>query len=185
MDENSIKKYEEKMSKPINHLAKELGSIRAGRANPSVLDKVTVDYYGTPTQINQVAAIAVAEARILTITPWDPSLLGLIEKAILMSDVGINPTNDGRVMRLVFPSPTEERRKQLVKDVLKFGEEAKIGIRNIRREAIEDFKSQKKKSEISEDDQKTLEHDIQKVTDKKTKEIDNMCEAKSKEIMEL
>ena len=128
----------------IRHLTKELAAIRAGRANPAVLDKVTVDYYGTATPINQVAAIAVSEARILTITPWDASLMRPIEKAILTSDVGINPTNDGRVMRLVFPAPTEERRKQLVKDALHLGEEGKIAVRNIRRDAMDKFKSMKK-----------------------------------------
>lgn len=179
------KPYEEKMSKALRHLDKELSAIRAGRANPVVLDKVMVDYYGTPTQVNQVAAVAVSEARILTIAPWDPSLMKAIEKAILTSDVGINPTNDGKVMRLVFPSPTEERRKQLSKDVLKLGEEAKVVVRNARREAIDAFKALKKKSEITEDDQKDLENDIQKSTDKNTKEIDKMCESKTKEIMEL
>lgn len=177
--------FNEKMDKAIGHLSKELGSIRAGRANPAVLDKVTVDYYGTPTPINQVAAVAVAEARILTISPWDPSLMKEIEKAILTSDIGINPTNDGKLMRLVFPSPTEERRKQLGKDVSKMGEEAKVAVRNIRREAMEAFKAQKKKSEITEDDLTELEHEIQKLTDKHTKDIDKLCEEKTKEIMEI
>ena len=179
------KPYEEKMNKALHHLDKELSAIRAGRANPAVLDKVMVDYYGTPTQVNQVAAVSVSEARILTIAPWDPSLMKAIEKAILTSDVGINPTNDGKTMRLVFPSPTEERRKQLSKDVLKLGEEAKVVVRNARREAIDAFKALKKKSEITEDDQKDLENDIQKATDKSTKEIDKMCEFRTKEIMEL
>lgn len=180
-----LKPYEEKMEGALRHLRKELGAIRAGRANPSVLDKVMVDYYGTPTPINQVAAIGVAEARILTISPWDASLMREIERAILMSDVGINPTNDGKIMRLVFPSPTEERRKQLTKDVLKLGEDAKIAVRNTRRDAIDNFKTQKKKSEISEDDLAVRETQIQKITDRFTKEIDEICEEKNNEIMEL
>lgn len=179
------KVYEDKMDGVIRHLTKELAAIRVGRANPAVLDKVTVDYYGTATPINQVAAIAVSEARILTITPWDASLMRPIEKAILTSDVGINPTNDGRVMRLVFPAPTEERRKQLVKDALHLGEEGKIAVRNIRRDAMDKFKSMKKAGDLTEDDQKDLEEKIQKVTDKFTKEIDKICEAKTKEIMEI
>lgn len=185
MPSDLIQKYAEKMDKAVNHLNKELAAIRAGRANPSVLDKVVVDYYGTPTPINQVAAVSVTEARILTIAPWDPSLMKLIEKAILTSDIGINPTNDGKVMRLVFPSPNEERRKQLSKEVLKLGEEAKIAVRNVRRDAMDVTKTMKKNSEIAEDDQKTMEQDIQKVTDKKTKQIDELCAAKTKEIMEL
>ena len=179
------KPYAEKMEKALYHLGKELGAIRAGRANPAVLDKVQVDYYGTPTPIQQVAAVSVTEARILTIAPWDPSLMREIEKAILTSDIGINPTNDGKVMRLVFPSPTEERRKQLSKDVLKLGEEAKVAVRNIRRDAIDTFKTQKKASTITEDDLSQLEVEVQKLTDKQTKEIDAMCQAKTKEIMEL
>ncbi len=179
------KKYEEKMEKAINHLSKELNSIRAGRANPSVLDKVSVDYYGTPTPINQVAAVAVAEARVLTISPWDASLMGAIEKAILTSDIGINPTNDGRIMRIVFPSPTEERRKQIVKDALKMGEEAKVALRNIRREATDKFKAMKKDNEITEDDKKEYDEDIQKVTDKFVKKVDAVCLAKTNEIMEI
>lgn len=185
MSSEATQVYAEKMQKALRHLERELGSIRAGRANPAVLDKVQVDYYGTPTPINQVAAVSAAEARVLTIAPWDPSLMKAIEKAILTSDIGINPTNDGKVMRLVFPAPTEERRKQLCKDALKMGEEAKIAVRNVRREAMEIFKAQKKKSEITEDDCKQLETEIQKLTDKKTKEIDQMCESKTKEIMEL
>lgn len=177
--------YKDKMAKVLRHLEKELGAVRAGRANPAVLDKVMVDYYGTPTPINQVAAVAVAEARILTIAPWDSSLMREIEKAILTSDIGINPTNDGKIMRLNFPAPTEERRKQLGKDVLKLGEEAKIVVRNVRREAIENFKVLKKNAEITEDDQKVLETEIQKITDKMTKDIDAMCDDKNKEIMEI
>ena len=180
-----LKLYDEKMTKTLGALNHEFSAIRAGRANPAVLDKVTVDYYGTATPINQVAAIAVSEARILTITPWDASLMRPIEKAILTSDVGINPTNDGRVMRLVFPAPTEERRKQLVKDALHLGEEGKIAVRNIRRDAMDKFKSMKKAGDLTEDDQQDLEEKIQKVTDKFTKEIDKICEAKTKEIMEI
>ncbi len=179
------KKYEEKMDKAIGHLNKELNSIRAGRANPAILDKVSVDYYGTPTPINQVAAISVAEARVLTISPWDASLMSAIEKAILTSDIGINPTNDGRIMRIVFPSPTEERRKQIVKDALKMGEEAKVALRNIRREATDKFKIMKKESEITEDDKKEYDEEIQKVTDKYVKQVDAACAAKTKEIMEI
>ncbi len=185
MASETTKPYEAKMEKALRHLDKELGAIRAGRANPAVLDKVSVDYYGTPTPIQQVAAVAVAEARILTIAPWDASLMREIERAILTSDIGINPTNDGKVMRLVFPSPTEERRKQLSKDVLKLGEEAKVVVRNARREALDAFKAMKKKSEITEDDQKDLEVEMQKMTDRFTKEVDKICEAKTKEIMEL
>lgn len=179
------KPYEEKMNGVINHLNKELSAIRAGRANPAVLDKIMVDYYGSPTPINQLAAVAVAEARILTITPWDATVMKSIEKAILESDLGLNPANDGRVMRLSFPAPTEERRRQLTKEVAKLGEESKVATRNIRRDAIDKFKSMKKASEITEDDQKELENEIQKLTDKFGKEIDKLCEAKNQEIMEI
>ena len=179
------KRYEQKMDGVITHLKKEHASIRAGRANPALLDKITVDYYGSPTPINQVAGIGVAESRVLTISPWDASLMRAIEKAILSSDIGINPTNDGRVMRLVFPAPTEERRKQLVKDAAKLGEEAKVAVRNIRREAMDKFKAMKKSGELTEDDQKDLEQVMQKTTDKYVKEIDSICAAKTKEIMEI
>lgn len=185
MASESVKPYAEKMEGALRYLARELGSVRAGRANPGVLDKLVVDYYGTPTPVQQVAAVSVAESRILIISPWDASLIRAIEKAILTSDIGINPTNDGKVMRLVFPSPTEERRKQLGKDVMRLGEETKVAVRNARREAIETFKAQKKKSDITEDDLSDLETEMQKLTDKKTKEIDAVCEAKHKEIMEL
>ena len=180
-----LQKYEEKMESALKHLNKELASIRAGRANPALLDKVTVDYYGTPTPINQIAAVSVAEARVLAISPWDTSLMGAIERAILTSDIGINPTNDGRVMRLVFPAPTEERRRQLVKDAMHLGEEAKVAVRNIRRDAIDKSKAMKKAGELTEDDLKNMETDVQKLTDKYTKEIDKICEAKNKEIMEI
>ena len=180
-----LQKYEEKMESALKHLNKELASIRAGRANPAILDKVTVDYYGTPTPINQIAAVSVSEARVLAISPWDTSLMGAIERAILTSDIGINPTNDGRVMRLVFPAPTEERRRQLVKDAMHLGEEAKVAVRNIRRDAIDKSKAMKKAGELTEDDLKNMETDVQKLTDKYTKEIDKICEAKNKEIMEI
>ena len=179
-----LQKYEEKMESALKHLNKELASIRAGRANPAILDKVTVDY-GSPTPINQIAAVSVAEARVLAISPWDTSLMGAIERAILTSDIGINPTNDGRVMRLVFPAPTEERRRQLVKDAMHLGEEAKVAVRNIRRDAIDKSKAMKKAGELTEDDLKNMETDVQKLTDKYTKEIDKICEAKNKEIMEI
>ena len=180
-----LQKYEEKMESALKHLNKELASIRAGRANPAILDKVTVDYYGTPTPINQIAAVSVAEARVLAISPWDTSLMGAIERAILTSDIGINPTNDGRVMRLVFPAPTEERRRQLVKDAMHLGDEAKVAVRNIPRDAIDKSKAMQKAGELTEDDLKHMETDVQKLTDKYTKEIDKICEAKNKEIMEI
>ena len=179
------KPFDEKMDLCLNHLERELAAIRAGRANPAVLDRITVDYYGAPTPINQVAAITVPEARVITITPWDTSLVHLIEKSLLTSDLGINPANDGRVIRLVFPAPTEERRKQLTKDVKKLGEETKTAVRNVRRDAIDKFKALKKASEITEDDQKNLEDEIQKITDKKTQAIDKICEEKNREIMEI
>ncbi len=179
------KPFEDKMQGAINHLQRELSAIRAGRANPAVLDKVSVDYYGVPTPVTSVAAVAVAEARILTITPWDTSLVRPITKAIQTSDIGINPTDDGRVIRPVFPAPTEERRKQLAKDVQKMGEEAKVAIRNVRRDAMDKYKSLKKAGELTEDDQKNLETETQKLTDKFIKEVDSVCEKKTKEIMEL
>lgn len=185
MSNEALQPYAEKMDKALAHLGKELAAVRAGRANPAVLDKVEVDYYGTPTPIQQVAAVGIAESRILTITPWDPSLMREIERAILTSDVGINPTNDGKVMRLVFPSPTEERRKQLSKDVQKIGEESKVAVRNIRRDALDKFKAQKKASEITEDDLAKLETQLQKCTDKYTKQVDTMVADKIKDIMEL
>ena len=175
----------EKIDKTLQNYVTELRAIRAGRANPHILDKVVVDYYGTPTPINQIAAVSVAEARVLAISPWDASMMGAIERAILTSDIGINPTNDGRVMRLVFPAPTEERRRQLVKDAMHLGEEAKVAVRNIRRDAIDKGKAMKKAGELTEDDLKNLETDVQKLTDKYTKEIDKICEAKNKEIMEI
>ena len=163
----------------------QLAAIRAGRANPAILDKVAVDYYGSPTPINQIAAVAVAEARILTISPWDRSMLKPISKAIQTSDIGINPIDDGQVIRLVFPAPTEERRKQLTKDVKKQGEDAKTAVRNIRRDAMDKFKAMKKAGELTEDDQKKLEEETQKLTDKYVKLIDDTCADKNKEIMEV
>jgi ribosome recycling factor len=175
----------EKMEKSVSSLKFEYNSIRAGRANAAVLDKIQVDYYGCPTPINQMAAISVPEARILAIQPWDMSTLSLIEKAILASDIGINPSNDGRIIRLVFPALTEERRKQLSKEVSQLGEEAKVGVRNIRRDCIDKIKAMKKNSEITEDDQKYGEEEIQKITDEFIKKLDEVAAAKTKEIMEI
>ena len=178
-------KAREKMEKTISSLKYEYNSIRAGRANAAVLDKIQVDYYGCPTPINQMAAISVPEARILAIQPWDASELSLIEKAILASDLGINPSNDGRIIRLVFPALTEERRKQLSKDVAAYGEDAKVAIRQIRRDCIEKIKTMKKNSEITEDDQKYGEEEMQKITDEFIKKIDEIAAAKTKEIMDI
>ncbi len=172
-----------KMKKSINHLLDDYATIRAGRANASVLDKVKVDYYGSPTPINQLASISVAEARILVITPYDKSILKGIEKAIQASDVGINPQNDGQVLRLVFPQLTEDRRKEIVKDVKKMGEEAKVHVRSIRRDAIDKVKQMKKNGDITEDDLKVAEEKIQKITDKSVKEIDEQVAVKEKEIL--
>ena len=159
------KPFEEKMQKSVHALEKELATIRAGRANPAVLDKVLVDYYGAPTPINQMAAVSVSDARILVIQPWDMSALKAIEKAIMASDIGINPTNDGRVIRIAFPQLTEERRKELTKQISKYGEEGKIAVRSIRRDGIDKFKAMKKNSEITEDDLKEAEKDFQSLTD--------------------
>ena len=180
-----LKVYSEKMEKTIRVLENEFAAIRAGRANPAVLDKVTVDYYGVPTPIQAVAAISVAEARILVIQPWDKSTLNAIEKAIQASDIGINPTNDGSVIRVVFPPLTEERRKDICKQIRKQGEESKVAIRSIRRDANEKMKALKKSSEISEDEQKDLEDETQKLTDKFCKRIDEIAANKEKEIMEV
>lgn len=182
---STTKPYEEKMNASVDHLIRELGAIRAGRANPAVLDKVTVDYYGSPTPINQIAAVAVAEARILTISPWDRQMLKPISKAIQSSDIGINPIDDGQTIRLNFPAPNEERRKQLAKDVSKMGEEAKVAIRNIRRDAMDKAKTMKKAGELTEDTQKTMEEDVQKLTDKYIKLVDKTVEEKQKEIMSV
>ena len=182
---SNTKVYEEKMKSSVEHLRRELAAVRAGRANPAVLDKVSVDYYGAPTPIQQVASVAVAEARTLTITPWDRQMLKPISKALQTSDIGINPIDDGQVIRLVFPAPTEERRKQLTKEVQKQGEEAKVAVRNVRRDAMDKFKAMKKAGELTEDDQKKLEEETQKLTDKYVKQIDETCAAKNKEIMEV
>jgi ribosome recycling factor len=177
-----VKVYEEKMIKTLNNLNEELATIRAGRANPRVLDKLLVDYYGSPTPIQQLANVSVPEARMIQIQPWEKNMVKEIERAIQMSDLGINPTNDGTVIRLVFPELTEERRKEIVKDVKKKGEASKVAIRNIRREGNDSYKKLKG-TDISEDGIKDLEVDLQKVTDKYTKEVDDSVEAKSKEIM--
>ena len=177
-----IAKYEDKMNKTMDALVKELGTIRAGRANPHILDKITVDYYGTPTPLQQVANVTVPEPRMIQIQPWESSLIKDIQKAILTSDLGINPNNDGKSIRLVLPELTEERRKELVKDVKKKGEAAKVAVRNIRRDANEAFKKLAKQ-DVSEDEIKELEDVIQKLTDKFGKNIDKTVEEKSKEIL--
>lgn len=177
--------YEEKMNKSIKSLENELNTIRAGRANPHVLDKILVDCYGAPTPINQIGNITVPEARLLQISPWDSSLLKEIEKAINMSDIGINPSNDGKVIRLVFPELTEERRKLLGKDVKKKGEDAKVAVRNIRRDGIDAFKKLEKSHEITEDEIKSLEDKMQKLTDKSISSIDKLVENKTKDIMAI
>lgn len=174
--------YDSKMQKTLHSLDTELATIRAGRANPNVLNKLSVDYYGMPTPIQQVANVSVPEARMIQIQPWEKSMLKEIEKAILMSDIGINPTNDGTVVRLVFPELTEDRRKELVKDVKKKGEAAKVAIRNIRRDGNDAFKKLKG-SEVSEDEIKDLEAQLQKITDKYIAEVDKSVEAKSKEVL--
>ena len=176
---------EEKMTKSVNALANEYSSIRAGRANPAVLDKVLVEYYGAPTPVTQLAAVSVPEARTLLIQPWDKSALKGIEKALQTSDIGINPQNDGSTVRLVFPPLTEERRRDLVKGVYKYAEEAKIAVRSIRRDAMDKLKELKKKAEITEDDQKGLEKKLQELTDKYCKEVDELSAKKDKEIMEI
>lgn len=178
-------KLEERMNKTLSVLEENFSEIRAGRANPAILNKITVEYYGVPTPINQVAGISVPEARMILIQPWDTSLLKEIEKEILKSDIGINPNNDGKVIRLNFPELNEERRKELVKDIRKLAEEAKVAIRSIRRDAMDEAKEMQKKSEITEDDLKNEENEIQKLTDKKVEEIDNMLANKEKEIMSI
>lgn len=180
-----LDRTKEKMTKCIAALESELGTIRAGRANPGVLDRITVDYYGTPTPINQMASISVAEARILIVQPYDASTLGKIEKAIQASDLGINPANDGRVLRIVFPQLTEERRKELCKTVSKAVEESKVALRNVRRDAIDKIKAKKKNNEITEDDVKDAEKNIQKLTDKYCDEADSVGASKEKEIMSI
>ncbi|HAJ73711.1 MAG TPA: ribosome recycling factor [Lachnospiraceae bacterium] len=178
-----IQEYDQKMTKTLASLDKEYAGIRAGRANPHVLDRITVDYYGTPTPIQQVANVTVPEARIIQIQPWEPSLIKSIIKEIQKSDIGINPNTDGKVIRMIFPELTEERRKDISKDVKKKGDNAKVAVRNIRRDAMDKFKKMKKGSEISEDDFKDLETQVQKMTDKYIKKIDDSIDAKTKEVM--
>ena len=178
-----IKIYDEKMLKTIEVVKANFAAVRAGRANAGVLDRIMVEYYGTPTPLNQVAAIASPDPRTLTIQPWDGTLLRAIEKAIQTSDLGINPQNDGRIIRLAFPQLTEERRKELTKQVHKYGEDGKVAIRNIRREAMDAFKKAEKKSEITEDDLKKLEKDLQDLTDKQCKVLDDLTSKKEKELM--
>ncbi len=175
----------DKMGKSVGVYERDMQALRAGRANPQVLDRITVDYYGSPTPITQVGGVSSPEPRLLVISPWDSSLLKPIEKAIQASELGINPTDDGKVIRLVFPVPSEERRKDLVKQARKEAEDAKVAVRSIRRDAIEQIKKLKKASEITEDDQRKAEEDMQKLTDKAIKDVDSVCAAKEKEIMEV
>ena len=182
MDYTNLK---EKMEKSISVYSERLSEVRAGRANPAILNKVKIDYYGTPTPINQVAGVSVPEARLIVIQPWDVSILKEIEKAILASDIGINPNNDGKVIRLAFPELNEERRKELVKEVKKMAEEAKVAIRSIRREGIDENKVKQKEGEITEDELKAEEVKIQKITDEYVEKIDNILEQKEKEIMSI
>ena len=178
-------KIQEKMEKIINNFAERLSEIRAGRANPAILNKVKIDYYGTPTPINQMAGISVPEARLIVIQPWDVSVLKDIEKAILASDIGINPNNDGKVIRLAFPELNEERRKELVKDIKKMAEEAKVAVRGSRRDGIEAAKAEQKEGNMTEDELKQAENEIQKLTDKNVEEIDKILANKEKEIMSV
>ena len=181
----NIKVYEDKMEKTCDALAADFATVRAGRANPAILNKVKVDYYGVPTPINQMAGISVPEARMIVIQPWDMSVLKDIEKAILASDIGINPNNDGKVIRLAFPELNEERRKEIVKDIRKIAEEAKVAIRSIRRDGIDEAKTAQKNSEITEDELKVAENEIQKMTDKSIEEIDKILANKETEIMSV
>ena len=176
---------EDKMEKTIGNLEENYAEIRAGRANPAILNKIKVDYYGVPTPINQVAGISVPEARMIVIQPWDASILKAIEKAILTSDIGINPNNDGKLIRLTFPELTEERRKEIVKDIKKLSEEAKIAIRSIRRDAMDLAKKEQKDGDMTEDEEKQAEDKIQKLTDKKVAEIDEISAKKEKDIMSV
>ena len=182
MDYNEIK---EKMNKTISVYSENLAEIRAGRANPAILNKIKVDYYGVPTPISQVAGISVPEARLIVIQPWDVNILKEIEKEILKSDIGINPNNDGKVIRLAFPELNEERRKEIVKDIKKIAEDAKVAIRAIRRDAIDSFRKQQKDSEITEDELKVAEDEVQKITDKMVEEIDEILANKEKEVMSV
>lgn len=183
MSSEKVQQYETKMDKTIGHLEADLQSVRAGRANPHVLDKIRVDYYGSPTPIQQVANVSVPEARIIQIAPWEKKMIKEISRAIAAADIGINPTNDGSTIRLVFPELTEERRKQLTKDIKKMGEQAKVAVRNIRRDGNDAFKKMKKSDDVSEDEVGDLQDELQKMTEKKIKDIDKIIEAKSKEIM--
>ena len=183
--QTQLKKAGESMDRRLEHMRTEISEIRAGRANPAVLDKVKVDYYGAPTPVNQLAAVSVTEARTLTIQPWDASVLRQIEKAIQTSDIGINPQNDGKIIRLIFPPLTEDRRKEIVKDVQKIAEETKIQIRNVRRELIDKLKAMKKDGELTEDDLKQGEKKAQDLTDKYVKEVESVSAVKQKEILEM
>ncbi len=183
--DNVLLKTEERMEKALDSLSSDFATIKAGRANPNVLNKITVDYYGTPTPINQMAGVSAPEPRLLVIQPWDTSTLSEIEKAINIADIGINPQNDGKVIRLAFPKLTEESRKVLVKDISKRGEEAKVAVRNIRRDGIDDIKKLKKNNEITEDEQKDGEKEVQDLTDKYVKEIDAMVKKKQDEILTI
>lgn len=180
-----LAKFQEKMEKTMDSLANEFNTIRAGRANPHVLDRIMVDYYGSPTPVAQVGNISVPEARILQIQPWDTTVLKAIEKAIHESDLGLNPSNDGKIIRLVFPELTEERRKELTKETKKKGENAKVAVRNIRREALDTFKKMQKNNEITEDEYTSMETDVQKLTDKFVEEVDRHIEVKNKEILSV
>ena len=182
MDYTNIK---EKMEKTINNYSERLAEVRAGRANPAILNKIKIDYYGTPTPVNQVAGISVPEARLIVIQPWDASILKEIEKAILASEIGINPNNDGKVIRLAFPELNEERRKEIVKEIKKYAEESKVAVRNVRRDAIDKAKDMQKDGELTEDDLKNAENEIQKLTDKYVEEIDKVIEAKELEVMSI
>ena len=185
MNNGDYKEFSAKMEKTVEVMQSDFASVRAGRANAAVLDQIRVDYYGTPTPVQQIGTISSPDPRTLVIQPWESSLLREIEKAIQTSDLGINPQNDGRVIRLVFPQLTEERRKELAKQVKKYGEDSKVAVRNIRRDAMEKFKAQKKKSEITEDDLKNIEKDLQKITDDFVKKIDELVAKKDKELQSI
>ena len=185
MNKDDYAEYTDRMKKTLDVMQANFAAVRAGRANAAVLDQIRVDYYGTPTPINQIASIASPDPRTLTIQPWDAGTMKLIEKAIQASDLGINPQNDGRLIRLAFPQLTEERRKDLIKQVRKYGEESKTAIRNIRRDAMDAFKKQQKKSEITEDDLKNAEKDVQKLTDDYISDVDKMVAKKEKELSEI
>lgn len=182
---SELKEYEDKMKRTLDFLLQQFATVRAGRANASVLDQLQVDYYGSPTPIQQVASVSSPDPRTLLIQPWDGSVLKDIERAILASELGINPQNDGKTIRLVFPQLTEERRKELAKQVKKYGEDSKVAIRNVRRDAMDRFKKQQKASEITEDDYKSVEKDLQKLTDDYVKKVEDMTAKKEKELFEL